>query len=197
MRGLAGWPNYGVDERGAVYTYRYGAPVQLLPYMSGYKVFCCTLQTESGERLLFRPIHELVCEAFHGPRPAGMVAVHKSRGTWNNSPGNVKWVNGRRQEGSGFGLSAETESRIIDAFDSGCTMQEVKARFQLSDHAAVGFKLALTPERRGRNAPRLDSLTERRLTELLEQGYSVSRIACELEIDPRTVAARRKARGSE
>jgi len=39
-----------------------------------------------------RKVHQLVCEAFHGPRPfAGAVVIHKDEDSHNNRPENLKW----------------------------------------------------------------------------------------------------------
>lgn len=39
-----------------------------------------------------RPVHQLVCEAFHGPRPEGMVVNHKDGVKTNNRADNLEWV---------------------------------------------------------------------------------------------------------
>lgn len=36
-------------------------------------------------------IHALVLEAFHSPRPDGMIALHRDGNPQNNSPSNLKW----------------------------------------------------------------------------------------------------------
>lgn len=42
-----------------------------------------------------RLIHNLVCEAFHGPRPPKMHAAHIDGQNTNNTPGNLAWVTPR------------------------------------------------------------------------------------------------------
>ncbi|WP_364400651.1 HNH endonuclease [Pseudarthrobacter sp. LMD1-1-1.1] len=39
-----------------------------------------------------RQVHWLVCEAFHGPRPEGMVAAHNDGDSFNNLPENLRWA---------------------------------------------------------------------------------------------------------
>lgn len=39
-----------------------------------------------------RTIHTMVCEAFHGPRPAGLEAAHWDDDKANNSADNVRWA---------------------------------------------------------------------------------------------------------
>lgn len=39
-----------------------------------------------------RKVHQLVCEAFHGPKPfAAAVVIHLDENAHNNSPENLKW----------------------------------------------------------------------------------------------------------
>ena len=50
-----------------------------------------------GARMLFvfrrntYRVHSLVCEAFNGPRPAGLVCCHDDENWRNNTPGNLFW----------------------------------------------------------------------------------------------------------
>lgn len=37
-------------------------------------------------------VHTLVCEAFHGPRPAGMQVAHNDGSRDNNQPNNLRWA---------------------------------------------------------------------------------------------------------
>ena len=43
-----------------------------------------------------RHVHELVCEAVHGPRPEGMEVLHLDDDPTNNNPTNLRW--GTRSE---------------------------------------------------------------------------------------------------
>lgn len=36
-------------------------------------------------------VHHLVCAAFHGPRPEGLLALHKDDNSDNNTPSNLYW----------------------------------------------------------------------------------------------------------
>lgn len=39
-----------------------------------------------------RKVHQLVCEAFHGPKPFdGAVVIHLDENALNNRPENLKW----------------------------------------------------------------------------------------------------------
>lgn len=39
-----------------------------------------------------RKVHQLVCEAFHGPKPfPEAVVIHLDENAHNNRPGNLKW----------------------------------------------------------------------------------------------------------
>jgi hypothetical protein len=41
-------------------------------------------------------VHQLVCEAFHGPCPAGLETLHEDENGLNNRPENLRW--GTRKE---------------------------------------------------------------------------------------------------
>jgi hypothetical protein len=41
-------------------------------------------------------VHQLVCEAWHGPRPDGMEVLHQDEDGLNNRPSNLRW--GTRKE---------------------------------------------------------------------------------------------------
>jgi hypothetical protein len=54
------------------------------------KYYCITIC--QGERKGSRSVHELVCLAFHGPKPSPRLCVRHLDGDWsNNKPDNLKW----------------------------------------------------------------------------------------------------------
>lgn len=49
-------------------------------------------RAETDRRQAPRKVHQLVCEAFHGPKPfEGAVVIHKDEDGLNNVPENLKW----------------------------------------------------------------------------------------------------------
>ena len=42
-------------------------------------------------KFVTRKVHHLVCEAFHGPRPAGMWCLYRDDNRGNNTPENLYW----------------------------------------------------------------------------------------------------------
>lgn len=55
---------------------------------SGYKA----VNVAQGGRFLKRRVHWLVCEAFHGPKPAwAALAAHRNGKKLVNRPGNLRW----------------------------------------------------------------------------------------------------------
>lgn len=46
---------------------------------------------EGPRRQSPRKVHQLVCEAFYGPRPDGMVTIHLDEDSHNNRPENLRW----------------------------------------------------------------------------------------------------------
>ncbi|WP_320537698.1 HNH endonuclease [Pseudarthrobacter sp. IC2-21] len=70
-----------------------------------------------------RQVHWLVCEAFHGPRPDGMLAAHNDGNSFNNLPENLRWatptenqadrrMHGRLKSGSDHPQSKLTEMQV-------------------------------------------------------------------------------------
>lgn len=54
----------------------------------GYlRVYICSIEPKR-----FRPVHSLVCEAFHGPRPIGYETAHGDGVRTNNRPDNLRWA---------------------------------------------------------------------------------------------------------
>lgn len=50
-----------------------------------------TVGCKQDEKWVTRYVHQLVCEAFHGPRPEGMVTRHLDGDPLNNHASNLKW----------------------------------------------------------------------------------------------------------
>lgn len=50
-----------------------------------------------GQRFIYtfrgrtHKVHRLVCEAFHGPAPAGLLCLHADENARNNRPANLSW----------------------------------------------------------------------------------------------------------
>lgn len=73
-------PTYGVTSRagkGAIHELR----IVMVKRVDG-----------EGGRQKPRKVHQLVCEAFHGPKPfPEAVVIHRDEDGHNNEPGNLKW----------------------------------------------------------------------------------------------------------
>ena len=104
FRPIAGLEDkYQVSDQGNVKSLRSGRLLKLT-VMSGrskYRVVCIGGRT--------RYVHQLVAEAFHGPRPAGLLCLHRDDDKANNCAANLYWgtaaqntadciKNGRRPE---------------------------------------------------------------------------------------------------
>lgn len=97
-RVLADWPAYRVDADGSIYTrYRRGtggrlglAWRQIQPTIDsdGYRVV--RLYKIGGAWKQLR-VARLICEAFHGPSPAGMQVRHKDGTQTNDAASNLAW----------------------------------------------------------------------------------------------------------
>ena len=75
-------------------------------------------------RTCTRPVHVLVCEAFHGPRPIGMQACHNNGDYKDNQKSNLRWdtpkanqadrvLHGTNRRGEGIGTSKLKESDVV------------------------------------------------------------------------------------
>ena len=79
------WRRVGGNERGT----RVHRPHEMIagPDTHGYLI----VGLSGHRRRRFVPIHRLVCEAVHGPRPPGMECRHLDGDVLNNTPENLVW----------------------------------------------------------------------------------------------------------
>lgn len=79
------------------------------------------LQVQLGRKSGPKYVHELVCEAFHGPRPKGFTVSHKDGVKTNNLPENLAWEsykdNFARKEAHGTANKGERQghAKLTDA----------------------------------------------------------------------------------
>lgn len=66
-----------------------------------------------------RYIHQLVLEAFHGPRPDGMVSNHKNLDRFDNRADNLEWITQKQNvmhyRYAGRGHHTDKEVAVADA----------------------------------------------------------------------------------
>lgn len=104
--------------------------VGTLERKSGYRKVCLA----NGNRRRTRPVHVLVCEAFHGPRPVGADVRHLDGDSLNNTVTNLAW--GSRSDNN------------RDAVDHGTNGQTAKMVCPLG-HPLVGPNLVKSKAKRG------------------------------------------------
>jgi hypothetical protein len=87
---VPGFDGYEVSDQGRVKSHRRGKPrlLRLSPNSSGYLTL--TLYDGNGNGRA-RGVHQLVLEAFVGPRPEGMYACHGPGGCLDNRLSNLYW----------------------------------------------------------------------------------------------------------
>lgn len=85
---IARHPTYLVSSRGKVWSHQHQD--FLTPHMRG-KGYEAVWLSGSGRREQ-RYVHELVCGAFHGPRPEGRVVDHENDRRRDNRAANLTWV---------------------------------------------------------------------------------------------------------
>lgn len=57
-------------------------------YSNKYRMACFSVDGKQVRKLL----HAAVCEAFHGPRPNGMLVAHNNGDMLDNRAGNLRWA---------------------------------------------------------------------------------------------------------
>jgi hypothetical protein len=77
-------PNYAVSDSGQVRNNRNGVSLKGTLDRDGYLRICL-----GGKTL---KVHRLVCQAFHGPQPAGHEVGHTDGNKLNNAAANLRWV---------------------------------------------------------------------------------------------------------
>lgn len=94
IRPIAGYPNYGVDQDGNTYKLNDGVwmPKRQTIGNVGYPVIALWANNK-GKTCT---VHRLVLEAFVGPCPVGMEALHTDGNRLNNKVSNLRW--GTRKE---------------------------------------------------------------------------------------------------
>lgn len=93
---MPGFPNYRISSAGEVWSAGYRdrrgwwrKPKRIGGGRDGSGYRQVALVGPDGQRM--RKVHLLLCEAWHGSRPAGMQARHQDGDQLNNTPGNVTW----------------------------------------------------------------------------------------------------------
>lgn len=121
-----------------------GRPLKTRRGTGGYRYF--TYRQDSGKRVTGR-VHLLVCEAFHGPRPARMQARHLNGDNQDNSSGNLRWgtpeenyadrdAHGTTARGERQGLAKLTElevRQIRGLLVNGLPQREIADEFSVSE----------------------------------------------------------------
>lgn len=94
-----GFPGLSVDGSGAVY----GPSGQVLKRnrMPGRKSLAVQCSRRSDDGRSWIPVDEVVCSAFHGPKPSpDHWAKNLSGDMYDNRPENVAWVRKRSADGA-------------------------------------------------------------------------------------------------
>ena len=104
-----------------------------------------------GSRHQKRNIHQLVCAAWHGPRPEGMLACHRNDIKTDNRPENLYWgsrldnaadavLNDRQLCGEAVAISKLTAADVVEMRRlraEGMVYQKLAERFSVTKRAAI------------------------------------------------------------
>lgn len=98
MKPIPGFDGYFATEEGFIIS-RHGRPLAPCIDKDGYaRVSLAILHGKDAPRI-HRGVHQLICMAFHGPKPfPGAETRHKDGTRTNNTPDNLAWAT--RQENS-------------------------------------------------------------------------------------------------
>lgn len=141
---VKGYSRYGVDRDGNTYTLLNGAWRTKKKILGANGYYSIGLWRDNQE--CRRYVHHLVLEAFIGPRPHGMEALHADGTRTNNSLSNLRW--GTRSENVGdmmahgtatigsknaqAKLSSTDTLWIKDLFATGMPVRELVKYFRVS-----------------------------------------------------------------
>jgi hypothetical protein len=118
MRRIPGYSAYFADRRGDIYSARQSDSLKPLAFGAsgkGRKVFLIADGAEKGHTA---QVHDLICAAWHGPRPTDRHRVrHIDEDRTHNSPDNLAWGEPGEVPRSGGGATGEAHgrSKLTDA----------------------------------------------------------------------------------
>jgi hypothetical protein len=129
IREIPGHPSYFATDDGRILSRRRGTERFLKPHVQR-KVLAGGTEYARHQVMLGRDahayVHQLVCAAFHGPRPSDLHEVaHLDGDATNNRPGNLAWKtkienqldrieHGTSNRGSQHGLHKLTEANVTE-----------------------------------------------------------------------------------
>lgn len=136
-------PNHSASSVGQVRNDITGTIRKASTTQAGYMV----VAFHRSPKKICRLVHLLVCEAFHGLRPAGAVCRHLDGNRLNNAAENLRWgthaenmadrdAHGRTSRGNRNGnrtmSSADVTALVADYAAGGVTQYELAARYGIS-----------------------------------------------------------------
>ena len=94
-RPVVGWEQqYLVSDQGNVWSIRLGRCVKQRWLNGRYKA----VMMRKNRKQYTRKVHHLVAEAFIGPRPDGLLCLHRDDDRTNNTPANLYWGDSRQNQ---------------------------------------------------------------------------------------------------
>lgn len=132
---------YYVSDLGRVRSVRrYKTPERILVPSRAGKGYCKVCLCRRGEKYIHRYVHELVLEAFVGPRPDGMEAAHNNGRRDDNKLTNLRWdtragnhadkiEHGTMCQGETHGRRKLTAPQVITIRASQGTLREIGDKF--------------------------------------------------------------------
>lgn len=143
---LDGWPGYGIDDEGGVWSYRRGGggllttKRKLIPWVKPSGHHCVSLRRDG--KTFKKMVHQLVLETFVGPCPEGMEGCHGKEGVSVNAVRNLRWDThqenhkDRFRHGERYGtqkLSPEQVAEVKRLRASGIKLKPIALQFGITE----------------------------------------------------------------
>lgn len=154
MAEIRSLPGYAVTDSGNVFSLvsRWGPrprplPLTAFPNKDGYLT---VIVMENGKRKV-RMVHQLVAEAFVGPRPSGMVVCHENGVCVDNYPENLRYKtirdnnldkqrHGTQPRGESHGRAKLTEPEARSIAESQLSTAELMRKFNVTENIVTKIK---------------------------------------------------------
>ena len=147
-RNVIGWPRYQVSDDGRV---RSASGREIGWDDHGYRRV--VLSRAGVKRKVY--VHQLVCEAFHGPAPEGCEVAHGDGNGLNNAASNLRWAtrlenihdkpaHGTQPMGESVYIAKLTDDRVREILSSPLSARKLAGVFGVGPATVTAVRLGRT-----------------------------------------------------
>lgn len=134
---LGEFPEYSIDKLGNVYSHKFGKIRKLKPFLAGFsnsdRQYPYVSFSVNG-KLIQRQVSHLVLLTFVGPRPHGLMALHKNDDQFDNRPENLYWGT-KKENGADCSRNGRVRNQLLTAEDVVEIRKRLKAGAKVCDLA--------------------------------------------------------------